>query len=145
MERRPEVVGLPNGAVNIICGIGEIAGAALAGHSEINQIVFTGSVPTGKSIAKAASQNVVPCVLELGGKSAAVVFDDAKSRQFENDVRWGIFFNSGQVCSAMSRVVIDEKIHNEFVERAAELANKISVGPGVEARRNWIKYGIYGQ
>ena len=133
--------GLPNGAVNIICGYGEVAGAALARHPDVNQIVFTGSVETGKSIAKAASQNIVPCVLELGGKSAAVVFDDVNLDSFENDVRWGIFFNAGQVCSAMSRVVIDEKIHNEFVDRAEELASKISVGPGNEREEGGLNMG----
>ena len=136
-----EAVGIPNGAVNIICGIGEKAGAALASHPKVNQIVFTGSVATGKSIAKAASQNIVPCVLELGGKSAAIVFDDVNMDNFENDVRWGIFFNAGQVCSAMSRVVIDEKIHNEFVGRAEEIANKISVGPGIEREEQGFNMG----
>ncbi len=136
-----ETAGFPNGAVNIICGYGEVAGAALARHPNVNQIVFTGSVGTGKSIANAASQNIVPCVLELGGKSAAVVFDDVNLENFENDVRWGIFFNAGQVCSAMSRVVIDETIHNEFVDRAAELASKISVGPGNEREEAGLNMG----
>ena len=136
-----EAVGLPKGAVNIICGYGETAGAALARHPKINQMVFTGSVATGKSIASAASENVVPCVLELGGKSAAVVFEDVDLDSFENDVQRGIFFNAGQVCSAMSRVVIHEKIHNEFVERAAELAGKISTGPGIERNEAGLNMG----
>ena len=85
-----EAVGLPKGAVNILCGLGRDAGAALAGHPNVNQIVFTGSVPTGIAIATAAARNVVPCVLELGGKSAAIVHDDADLAAFENDLRWGI-------------------------------------------------------
>ena len=100
-----EAVGLPSGAVNILCGYGQEAGAALSGHGDVNQIVFTGSVKTGIAIATAAAQNVVPCVLELGGKSAAIVHDDADLEAFENDIRWGIYFNAGQVCSAMSRVL----------------------------------------
>ena len=66
---------LPPGAVNILCGLGNEAGAALSSHQNVNQIVFTGSVATGSAIAKAAAQNIVPCTLELGGKSAAIVYD----------------------------------------------------------------------
>jgi aldehyde dehydrogenase (NAD+) len=127
-----EAVGLPAGAVNVICGLGRDAGAALAGHPEVNQIVFTGSVPTGIAIARAAAGNVVPCVLELGGKSAAIVHDDADLDSFETDIRWGIFFNAGQVCSAMSRVIVHESRHDELVERAVAIARSLSVGPGIE-------------
>ncbi|MRU14501.1 aldehyde dehydrogenase family protein [Roseovarius sp. A21] len=127
-----EAVGLPKGAVNILCGWGHQAGAALSGHGDVNQIVFTGSVPTGVAIATAAAQNVVPCVLELGGKSAAIVHDDADLEAFENDIRWGIYFNAGQVCSAMSRVIVHESRHDELVERAVKVAKSLSVGPGME-------------
>lgn len=127
-----EAVGLPTGAVNILCGQGDRAGAALSAHPEVNQIVFTGSVPTGIAIATAAAQNVVPCVLELGGKSAAIVHEDADLESFETDIRWGIFFNAGQVCSAMSRVIVHESRHDELLERAAKVATSLSVGPGVE-------------
>jgi len=108
-----EAVGLPKGAVNILCGYGHEAGAALSSHPHVNQIVFTGSVQTGIAIASAAAQNVIPCVLELGGKSAAIVHDDADLEAFENDVRWGIYFNAGQVCSAMSRVIVHERVHDD--------------------------------
>jgi aldehyde dehydrogenase (NAD+) len=127
-----EAVGLPKGAVNILCGWGHQAGAALSGHPDVNQIVFTGSVPTGVAIATAAAQNVVPCVLELGGKSAAIVHDDADLEAFENDIRWGIYFNAGQVCSAMSRVIVHESRHDELVERAVKVAKSLSVGPGMD-------------
>ncbi len=127
-----EAVGLPKGAVNILCGWGHQAGAALSGHPDVNQIVFTGSVPTGVAIATAAAQNVVPCVLELGGKSAAIVHDDADLEAFESDIRWGIYFNAGQVCSAMSRVIVHESRHDELVERAVKVAKSLSVGPGME-------------
>ena len=73
MARAAEAVGFPAGTVNILCGLGGEAGAALSAHGDVNQIVFTGSVPTGIAIATAAAKNVVPCVLELGGKSAAIV------------------------------------------------------------------------
>jgi aldehyde dehydrogenase (NAD+) len=130
--RAAEAVGLPKGTVNILCGLGHQAGAALSGHKDVNQIVFTGSVATGIAIAKAAAGNVVPCVLELGGKSAAIVHEDADLEAFETDARWGIFFNAGQVCSAMSRVIVHESRHDELVERLVNVAKSLSVGPGAE-------------
>jgi aldehyde dehydrogenase (NAD+) len=130
--RAAHAVGLPTGAVNILCGLGHEAGAALASHPNVNQIVFTGSVPTGIAIATAAAQNVVPCVLELGGKSAAIVHDDADLDSFENDIRWGIYFNAGQVCSAMSRVIVHESRAEELIARAEKVAKSLSIGPGIE-------------
>jgi len=127
-----EAVGLPTGAVNVLCGLGSEAGAALSAHPHVNQIVFTGSVPTGIAIATAAARNVVPCVLELGGKSAAIVHEDADLEAFENDVRWGIYFNAGQVCSAMSRVIVHESRASELVERVTAVAQSLDVGPGIE-------------
>ena len=127
-----EAVGLPAGAVNILCGLGHEAGAALAKHPQVNQIVFTGSVATGIAIATAAASNVVPCVLELGGKSAAIVHDDADLDAFETDVRWGIYYNAGQVCSAMSRVLVHDSVHDELVDRMVGVARSLSVGPGIE-------------
>ena len=136
-----EFAGFPPGAVNILCGHGHSAGAALAGHPDINQIVFTGSVETGVKIAQAAAPNIVPCVLELGGKSAAIVRGDADLDALMQNVRWGIFFNAGQVCSAMSRVLVHESIHAEFVERAAALANSLPLQTGVDARESGAGMG----
>ena len=127
-----KAAGFPAGTVNLICGLGRDAGAALAGHAHVNQIVFTGSVQTGIAIASAAARNVVPCVLELGGKSAAIVHDDADLESFETDIRWGIFFNAGQVCSAMSRVIVHESRAEELIARAEAIASSLSVGPGIE-------------
>lgn len=124
--------GFPDGAVNIICGMGHETGAALSSHPGINQLVFTGSVPTGIAIATAAAQNVVPCVLELGGKSAAICHADADLDNMLDSVRWGIYFNAGQVCSAMSRLIIHESVHDEMVDRVVDLAKNLSVGPGIE-------------
>lgn len=132
IARAAEAAGFPHGAVNVLCGLGHEAGAALSAHRHVNQIVFTGSVPTGIAIATAAAQNVVPCVLELGGKSAAIVHDDADLDAFESDIRWGIFFNAGQVCSAMSRVIVHESRAEEMVARAEKIAKFLSVGPGIE-------------
>ena len=127
-----EYADLPAGALNILCGHGHEAGAALAAHPDVNQIVFTGSVPTGIAIATAAAKNVVPCVLELGGKSAAIVHGDADIDNLADNVRWGIYFNAGQVCSAMSRLIVHESIHDEVVDAVAAVAGVLSVGPGIE-------------
>ena len=132
MAKAAEAAGWPAGAVNILCGLGSVAGAALSSHPQVNQIVFTGSVATGIAIARAAAGNVVPCILELGGKSAAIVHDDADLEAFETDLRWGIYFNAGQVCSAMSRVIVHESRHDELLERAARVAKGLSVGPGID-------------
>ncbi len=127
-----EAAGLPPGAVNILCGLGTEAGAALAAHPDVDQIVFTGSVPTGIAIAGAAARNVVPCVLELGGKSAAIVYPDADIADLIENVRWGIYFNAGQVCSAMSRVLVHETIHDNVVDGIVTMAEGLSVGPGID-------------
>ncbi len=129
-----EHVGLPPGAVNILCGQGDIAGAALAAHPDVNQIVFTGSVPTGVAIATAAARNVVPCILELGGKSAAIAHEDADIENLVGNIRWGIYFNAGQVCSAMSRLVVHESIHDKVVDAVAGMARSLSVGPGIDLK-----------
>ncbi len=136
-----EAAGVPTGAVNILCGWGHQAGAALSGHKDVNQIVFTGSVQTGIAIATAAAGNVVPCVLELGGKSAAIVHDDADLEAFENDIRWGIYFNAGQVCSAMSLVIVHESRKDELVERAEKVAKSLSVGPGIDRAEGGANMG----
>ena len=127
-----ESVGWPKGTVNLVCGHGHEAGAALSAHPDINQVVFTGSVATGIAIASAAAKNVVPCVLELGGKSAAIVHSDADLEAMETDIRKGIFTNAGQVCSAMSRIIVHESRHDELVQRAVSIAESLSVGPGIE-------------
>ena len=134
IARAAEAVGLPAGAVNILCGHGHEAGAALAGHPGIGNVVFTGSVETGIKVATAAARNVRPAILELGGKSAAIIMPDADLDVVIESVRWGIFFNAGQVCSAMSRVIAHEDVHDEIVDRCVALAESLSVGPGIERR-----------
>ncbi|MGF1527805.1 MAG: aldehyde dehydrogenase family protein [Candidatus Competibacterales bacterium] len=132
LARAAEAAAMPPGAVNLLCGLGPRAGAALAAHSAIDQLVFTGSVATGISIAQAAATNVVPCVLELGGKSAAIVYPDADLDNLFTSVRWGIYFNAGQVCSAMGRLLVHRDIHDRVVEGLVALAKGLSVGPGIE-------------
>lgn len=125
-------VGLPAGALNLLCGLGPVAGAALASHPGIDQVVFTGSVATGIAVATAAARNVVPCVLELGGKSAAIVYEDADLEQVVSSVRWGTFFHAGQACSAMSRLLVHRSRHDEVLQAVSAMAQELSVGPGLE-------------
>jgi len=134
MARAAEAVGLPKGTLNILCGHGHEAGAALSAHPDIGNIVFTGSVETGIKVATAAAANVKPAILELGGKSAAIVMPDADLDAVVDSVRWGIYFNAGQVCSAMSRMIAHEDVHDELVERCVALAEGLSVGPGIDRR-----------
>ena len=117
--------GLPDGALSILCGIGSEVGAALVINPKVNQIVFTGSVLTGQHILKGAADNATPSIMELGGKSAAVVFTDADLKQFLDSVAWGIFFNAGQVCSAMSRILVHRNIYEDVVSEVAKLAKTI--------------------
>ncbi|MFW2440058.1 MAG: aldehyde dehydrogenase family protein, partial [Arenicellales bacterium] len=100
-------------------------GAALVAHPKVDQIVFTGSVPTGQHILRSAADNATPCIMELGGKSAAVVFADADHQQFLDSVAWGIFFNAGQVCSAMSRVLVQREIYDEVIQQITALAHTV--------------------
>ena len=122
--------GLPDGAVNLICGRGREVGSYLVSHSGVDQIVFTGSVPTGQSILRAAAQHAIPSVMELGGKSAAIAFADADRGQLLASVQSGIFFNAGQVCSAMSRLLVQREIYEEVIEAVVAMAEGLSVGIG---------------
>ena len=125
-----EDAGLAKGALSILCGLGTEVGAALVANPKVDQIVFTGSVATGQHILKSAADNATPCVMELGGKSAAVVFPDVNKQQFLDSVAWGIFFNAGQVCSAMSRILVHNDIYEEIVADISELAKKLSIKSG---------------
>jgi acyl-CoA reductase-like NAD-dependent aldehyde dehydrogenase len=123
--------GVPPGVVNVIPGMGPEAGAALASHPDINQLTFTGSVEVGILVAKAAADNIVPVVMELGGKSPNVVFADADLDITIPGVANAIFQNAGQTCSAGSRLLVERKAHDAVVERLAERARSMRIGPGV--------------
>jgi aldehyde dehydrogenase (NAD+) len=124
--------GLPAGAVNIVCGYGHDAGAALAAHRDIDQIVFTGSVATGQSVLRAAAERIIPCVMELGGKSGAIVHADADLDRTAASVARGIFTHAGQICSAGSRLIVHRSLHDDLVARLHRLAADRSVGPGID-------------
>jgi len=125
-------VGIPAGVLNVVPGFGEEAGAALSGHPDVDGISFTGSVPTGQEVMKTAAENVTETHLELGGKSPNVVFPDADMETALDSAITGIFANAGQVCSAGSRLLVHEDIHEEFVDQLAARTEDLSVGPGVD-------------
>ena len=123
--------GLPPGVLNVVPGTGSEAGTALASHPGINQLTFTGSVDVGIQVAKMAAENVVPVVMELGGKSPNIVFADADLDLAAQGVANAIFQNAGQTCSAGSRLLIERSAHDAFVERLAQRAKSMRLGPGV--------------
>ncbi|RFU76091.1 aldehyde dehydrogenase [Trichoderma arundinaceum] len=121
--------GFPAGVVNILSGFGKIAGAAIAAHKDIDKIAFTGSTGVGRSILQAVSiSNLKKLTLELGGKSANIVFNDADIEDAISWVHFGIFYNHGQVCSAGSRIYVQSGIYDEFVEAFKARASEIIVG-----------------
>lgn len=126
-----ERVGFPQGALHLLCGIGSQIGDYLVSHADTEQIVFTGSVATGQSIQKAAAQHSTPCVMELGGKSAAIALQDANIDDLVVNVKNGIFFNSGQVCSAMSRLLVHNSIYEETVAALQLLVQDLTIGDGM--------------
>src|SRR5438093_2051135 len=123
--------GLPPGVLNVVPGTGSEAGVALASDPHINQLTFTGSVDVGIAVAKMAADNVVPVVMELGGKSPNIVFADADLDLTVQGVANAIFQNAGQTCSAGSRLLVERKAHDELVARLTERAASMRVGPGV--------------
>lgn len=121
-------VGIPEGVVNIIPGLGNVAGQYLAEHPRIAKIAFTGSTATGKRIVTASAGNLKKIQLELGGKGANIVFDDADLTAAVNGSAFAIFHNQGQACIAGSRLLLHEKIADEFLERFVVLARSIRLG-----------------
>jgi len=124
--------GLPPGALNLVPGLGEEAGAALAGHPGVNHVSFTGSVAVGTLVQMAAARNVVPVTLELGGKSPQVVFADADlDRALPFLVNAGIQ-NAGQTCSASSRILVERSIADRLTRAMADRYRALKVGPALE-------------
>jgi aldehyde dehydrogenase (NAD+) len=120
--------GLPPGVLNIVPGPGRVVGDALVNHPDVDKITFTGSPGVGRGILRGAAGNFKRVSLELGGKSANVIFDDADLDAATKAAAAGIFFNAGQVCSAGSRVLAHEKVYDEVVERITARARAIRIG-----------------
>jgi betaine-aldehyde dehydrogenase len=124
---------LPPGVVNIVLGGGVNVGAPIAESMLVDKIAFTGSVKTGKAIAQAALSNLKKVTLELGGKSPMIVFADFDLDTAVDYALFAIYCNAGQVCSAGSRMIVEESIYSSFVKKMAERAGQIRVGPGFDA------------
>ena len=120
--------GLPPGVVNVVTGYGAEAGAPLAAHPDVNRIAFTGSTGTGREIIKASAGNMKRLQLELGGKSPDLVFADADLDKAVPGVAMGVFSNSGQICFAGTRVFVERKIQDEFVDRLSAYTRTLKVG-----------------
>jgi len=121
-------VGFPDGVVNIVPGYGQTAGQHLAEHPDVGKIAFTGSTPVGQKIVQASSGNVKKVQLELGGKGANIVFDDANLPAAVGGSAFAIFHNQGQACIAGSRLILHERIAEEFLDRFVSLARSIRLG-----------------
>ena len=120
--------GVPEGVVNIVNGRGHTAGAALAAHPDVDKIAFTGSTEVGKRIVQAAAGNLKKVMLELGGKSPVLIYDDADMSRAIPGAALGIFINSGQGCVCGSRVYVQRKSYDRVVEGLAKAANALRLG-----------------
>jgi aldehyde dehydrogenase (NAD+) len=124
--------GVPEGVVNVVTGAGEVVGAALAAHPDVDKVAFTGSLATAQHIIRASAGNLKRLSLELGGKSPNIVFGDADLDVAAAGAANAVFPNSGQICSAGSRLFVEHGIYDEFVERVAQNSRALNVGDGLD-------------
>jgi acyl-CoA reductase-like NAD-dependent aldehyde dehydrogenase len=131
-----EEAGVPAGVVNVVTGFGETAGAALARHPGIKRMSFTGSPEVGRLIAEACGKNLVPVKLELGGKGAAVIFDDVNVEAVADSLAGAVTLNAGQVCCTATRWLVHEKIRDRLVARATATLGAMKIGYGANGDTN---------
>jgi len=124
--------GLPDGVMNVVTGYGHEAGAALAAHPGVDKVAFTGSPATGRKLVEASAGNFKRLSLELGGKSPNIVFADADLDAAVPGAAMAVFFNTGQVCSAGTRLFVEEPIYDEFVEKVAAFGKTLKIGDGAD-------------
>jgi acyl-CoA reductase-like NAD-dependent aldehyde dehydrogenase len=124
--------GFPEGVFNVVTGLGESVGAALANHNDVDKVTFTGSTEVGRLLVHASAGNLKRLSLELGGKSPNIVFADADLEAALKGVFMGIFFCQGEICSAGSRLFVEQSIYDEFVPRLADMARAVKLGHGLE-------------
>lgn len=133
IARLSKEVGFPDGIINVVTGLGEEAGAALAAHPGIQALAFCGSVATGKEVLAAAARRITPVVsLELGGKSASIVFADADVEQISESAARGICYNAGQSCGARSRLLVPRKHEQGVLEKTKAAMAGVRLGHGLE-------------
>src|SRR5450631_1195418 len=126
--------GLPPGVINIVAGFGPEAGAPIVEHPDVRAISFTGSSEVGRIVGQAAAANFKPCSLEMGGKNAMIVLEDANLDLALDGAVWGAFGTTGQRCTATSRIILHKKIAGQFTEKLVERANALKVGDGLDER-----------
>lgn len=124
--------GIPEGVINIITGLGSVAGQALAEHPGVDKVAFTGSTATGRKIVQASAVNFKRLTMELGGKSPNIVFADANMAEAIPGAAMAVFANSGQICSAGSRLFVERSIYDEFTKGVAQVANALKVGDSLD-------------
>lgn len=124
--------GVPPGVVNIVSGLGSVAGAALAAHHDVDKISFTGSTPVGKTLLAAAQGNLKRLTLELGGKSPTILMQDADLGRAIPSVAGGIFRNAGQMCAAGSRLLVAREVVDHVLEGLADQISALRIGPGMD-------------
>jgi len=120
--------GIPDGVINVVTGVGPTAGAALAGNPQLQRMSFTGSPEVGRLVAESCARNLVPVKLELGGKGAAVVFEDVDIADTAEKLVGAITFHSGQVCCDATRWIVHSKIYDQFVDECVVRLKNIEVG-----------------
>ncbi|WP_198973121.1 aldehyde dehydrogenase family protein, partial [Xylophilus sp. ASV27] len=123
--------GVPEGVINVVTGYGKDVGQALAEHMGVDRLAFTGSVGTAQAIVRASAGNLKRLQLELGGKSPDIVLADADLDQAVPGASMGVFSNTGQVCVAGTRILVQRGIHDAFVERMKAFAKTIQIGNGL--------------
>ncbi len=128
LARLVKEAGIPAGVVNLVPGLGETAGAALARHPGLNRMSFTGSPEVGRLVGEACGRNLVPVKLELGGKGAAVVFDDVDIESTVDKLVRALTLNTGQVCCTATRWLVHDKIHSDFARRAIDRMKAVRIG-----------------
>ena len=126
--------GLPEGVVNIITGFGPGAGSSIAEHPDVDKVAFTGSTEVGKIILKASAGNLKRVSLELGGKSPNIIFPDADMKQAVPTSMMGVFFNSGQVCCAGTRIFVQQDMYDQFVDQLATFSKGVSYGDPLDPK-----------
>jgi acyl-CoA reductase-like NAD-dependent aldehyde dehydrogenase len=124
--------GVPEGVVNVVTGFGQEAGQPLSQHHDVDKIAFTGSTEVGRHILHASEGNLKRVTLELGGKSPNIVFPDADLSKAAYGSMMGVFLNSGQVCTAGTRILVEKSIHDDFVNSLVEATDSLKLGPGLD-------------
>jgi aldehyde dehydrogenase (NAD+) len=127
-------VGIPDGVINVVPGLGEVTGAAVASHPGLRRMSFTGSPEVGRLVAEACGRNLVPVKLELGGKGAAVVFDDVDIPRAAEKLVGAITFHTGQVCCDATRWLVQRSIYNQFVDACVQRLRAVVIGYELERR-----------